>query len=121
MSFQADFGEAVGPRVAVFGLEGHRLASRQSRGFALPFCRRPGASCSPRRKADCATPGRMALDRMAQERIRTNATSKAEAKAPPPVRSAKPGHQSRGVESPRPIRPGFGVLVWRIVLGWGLW
>ena len=55
--------------LAVFGLEGHRLAPRQSRNFALPFCRRPRASCPSRLQAHRATSGRMALDRMAEERI----------------------------------------------------
>ena len=64
----ADSGDTVGSRLALFGLEGHRLAPRQSRNFALSLCRRARAPCPSRLQAHGTTPGRMALDRMAQER-----------------------------------------------------
>ena len=68
----AHFGEAVGSRLAVFGLEGHRLAARQSGNFALAFCRRPCASRASRLEAHRTTPGRMAFDRMAEGGIGTH-------------------------------------------------
>ena len=47
-------------------LEEHRLASRQSRSLALPFCRCACPSGASRREADGAAPGRVAFDRMAE-------------------------------------------------------
>ena len=68
----AHFGKAVGPRFAVFGLEGDRLAPRQSENFAFSFRRCPRASRASRLQAHRTPPGRMALDRMAEERIGTH-------------------------------------------------
>ena len=45
---QAGFGETVGSGSAVVGLEEHRLATRQSGNFAIPFCRGACASCPSR-------------------------------------------------------------------------
>src|SRR5437660_11563142 len=68
----ARFRQAVGLLLTGFGVEGDRLAPRQSGNFALSFRRSPRAPGPPRLLEDRAPSGRMALDRMAEERIGTN-------------------------------------------------